>query len=100
MSRTSAEAERVDVKAAGLAPLERLQIFNQIGPLFVGQRAANDAWLAWTRRSLERVAENAIAVDLLSVGSRGREQGFALVASRRFAADHAKPDLLRVEVAR
>src|ERR1035437_6322093 len=88
-------------KRQALSPkrLQRLQIFNQIIPLFLAQYAANDAWFAWSRRSLERVAENAVAVDRRSVGSRRREQGFALFAGRRFAGDYAKSDLLRIEVA-
>src|ERR1035437_1428269 len=79
--------------------LQRLQIFNQIVPLFLAQHAANDAWFTWSRRSLERVAENAVAVDRRSVGCRRREKGFALFAGRRFAGDHAKSGLLRIEVA-
>src|SRR5713101_1071531 len=86
-------------RASLLTQLQRLQIFNQIVPLLVGQRAANDARLARTRRSLERVAENTVAVDRLSVACGRREPGFTLVASRHFAGDHAKTDLLRIEVA-
>src|ERR1700676_5624008 len=85
--------------------LKRLQIFNQIFPLVIPQRASHDAWFARTR-SLERMAERAVAVQRAGFrrreqgfGFRRREKGFALVAFRRFAGDHAIADLLGVEVA-
>src|SRR6476661_7162558 len=81
-------------------PLQRLQVFDQVVPLFVAQHAADDARLAWTRRALERVAENAVAVDRRSVLGRRRKQGFALAAVRLLAGEYAKADLLRIEVAR
>src|ERR1700738_2648978 len=59
-------------------PLQRLQIFNQIFLLLVGQLAADNALLVGRRlRCLERVAENTIAVDRRSIGCRRWEQGFA-----------------------
>src|SRR5258708_4825738 len=76
--------------------LQRLQIFDQVVALVLVQLAANDAG---GRRALQRVAENAIAVDRRTVGVRRREQGFALAANRRFAGDRAIADLLRIEIA-
>src|SRR6266404_6539246 len=82
-----------------LKRLQRLQIFDQIVPFVLAQHAANHARLARTRRALERVAENAVAVDRRSVPGCRRKQGFARAAVRLLAGEHAKADLLRIEVA-
>src|SRR5580658_767305 len=94
-SRRGPEASASPVTAS-----QRLQIFNQIVPLFLIQHAADDTGFVRTRGSLERVAENTVAVDWRSVGVCRGEQGFTLVAGLRFIGGDAKADILRIEIAR
>src|SRR4051812_38223417 len=79
---------------------QRLQILDQLEPLSLRQHSSDHAWLARTRRALERMPHHTVAVDRLAVAVGGREQALALVAGWRLAGEDAVAHLLRIVVAR
>src|ERR1700686_645994 len=64
--------------------LQCLQVFDQLVTLAIGQQAAYDSRFMLTR-SLERMAEIAVARDRRSVTVGRREPGFAVLALLHFA---------------